>query len=73
MNRRDVLKAGVAVGLVGTVPRPLVAGADEPRVMTVLGPIPPGEMGATLSHEHVLVDFIGADKVDRSLRRRGGL
>ena len=65
MNRRDVLKAGVAAGLVGTVPRPLVADDDEPRVMTVLGPIPAGTMGTTLSHEHVLVDFIGADKVDR--------
>ncbi len=65
MNRRDVLRAGVSAGLVGTVPRPLLAEDDQPRVMTVLGPIPPGEMGATLSHEHVLVDFIGADKVDR--------
>ena len=72
MNRRDVLKAGVAVGLVGTAPRSLVAEADEPRVITVLGPIPAGTMGTTLSHEHVLVDFIGADKVDRGrpCRRR---
>jgi len=29
--------------------------------MTVNGPIPAKEMGITLSHEHVLVDFIGAD------------
>ena len=65
MNRRDVLKAGMAVGLAGAVPRPLVAEEDRPRVMTVLGPIPAGEMGTTLPHEHVLVDFIGADKVDR--------
>jgi predicted metal-dependent phosphotriesterase family hydrolase len=28
--------------------------------MTVLGPREPGEMGVTLPHEHVLVDFIGA-------------
>jgi phosphotriesterase-related protein len=31
--------------------------------MTVLGPISPREMGATLPHEHVLLDFIGADQV----------
>jgi phosphotriesterase-related protein len=31
--------------------------------MAVLGPISPEEMGVTLPHEHVLVDFIGADKV----------
>jgi phosphotriesterase-related protein len=30
-------------------------------VMTVNGPESPGKMGITLEHEHVLVDFIGAD------------
>ena len=34
---------------------------DERTIMTVLGPIPASELGITLSHEHVLVDFIGAD------------
>jgi len=33
------------------------------RIMTVLGPIPPEEMGLALIHEHVLVDFIGADQI----------
>jgi len=33
----------------------------DPVVMTVTGPIPPAQMGFTLEHEHVLVDFIGAD------------
>lgn len=36
------------------------SGKDE-IIITVTGPIPAGEMGATLVHEHVLVDFIGAD------------
>ncbi|MFC2111655.1 phosphotriesterase [Bacteroidota bacterium] len=31
------------------------------QVMTVNGPIPATEMGNTLVHEHILVDFIGAD------------
>jgi phosphotriesterase-related protein len=35
-------------------------------VHTVRGPIDVAEMGVTLVHEHVLVDFIGADKVSRS-------
>src|SRR5262245_49921372 len=35
------------------------------QVMSVLGPIDPDKMGTTLSHEHVLVDFIGAAKVSR--------
>ena len=30
-------------------------------IMTVNGPIQPGEMGMTLPHEHVLVDFVGAE------------
>ena len=36
---------------------------DKPQeyIMTVNGPVTPGEMGLTLHHEHVLVDFIGAD------------
>lgn len=33
----------------------------EPVIMTVLGPVPASEIGITLTHEHVLVDFIGAD------------
>ncbi len=31
------------------------------EIMTVLGPISASEMGTTLAHEHILVDFIGAD------------
>jgi phosphotriesterase-related protein len=33
--------------------------------MTVRGPILPEEMGPTLSHEHVLVDFVGAKEASR--------
>ncbi len=33
----------------------------SPEIMTVLGPISASEMGTTLAHEHILVDFIGAD------------
>jgi len=40
-------------------------GAEEKRIiMTVTGPIEASQMGISLTHEHVLVDFIGADKVD---------
>lgn len=34
-------------------------------IMTVKGPIPTSEMGLSLIHEHVLVDFIGADKTGK--------
>jgi phosphotriesterase-related protein len=32
------------------------------RIMTVAGPIPAEELGRTLPHEHIMCDFIGADK-----------
>jgi len=32
------------------------------KILTVRGPIEPSELGLTLPHEHVMVDFIGADK-----------
>ncbi len=32
-------------------------------VQTVTGPLPASEMGLTLIHEHVLVDFIGAEQI----------
>ncbi len=36
------------------------------RVETVLGPISPEGFGPALVHEHVMVDFIGAEKTSRS-------
>jgi phosphotriesterase-related protein len=46
--------------------RPWLAAARPARqVVTVRGPVDPSTLGVTLVHEHVLVDFIGADKVDR--------
>ena len=38
--------------------------SDSPFVITVNGRIPATSMGTTLIHEHFLVDFIGADKID---------
>jgi predicted metal-dependent phosphotriesterase family hydrolase len=40
--------------------------AVEGSVMTVLGPLGLSQLGFTLSHEHVLVDFIGADKANKT-------
>jgi phosphotriesterase-related protein len=34
---------------------------SESIIMTVKGPVPVSKMGITLTHEHILVDFIGAD------------
>lgn len=37
---------------------------NEGKIMTVDGPVEPADMGITLTHEHVLVDFIGADSIN---------
>jgi predicted metal-dependent phosphotriesterase family hydrolase len=53
--------AALAAGLTGCVsgrePKP------RRQIMTVRGPIPAKELGPTLPHEHVFLDFIGADQV----------
>ena len=36
------------------------------KIMTVTGPVRPADMGVTLSHEHVLVDFTGRDGIAES-------
>ncbi len=64
MKRREFIAsspvlAAAATGMVKAV----YPGATEPIVMTVQGPIRPESLGTMLTHEHVLVDFIGADKV----------
>jgi phosphotriesterase-related protein len=44
--------------------RELAAQARRARsIDTVLGPISPRRLGRTLMHEHILVDFAGADKI----------
>ena len=34
---------------------------DAGKIITVNGPIDPAALGTVLTHEHILVDFIGAD------------
>ena len=64
MTRRSMLLLALAGA--GCAPRAISDAvrdrASEP-IHTVTGPIPPGKLGVTLMHEHVLVDFIGADRV----------
>ena len=40
--------------------------AQDGSVATVTGNVPVRDLGMVLMHEHVMVDFIGADKVSRS-------
>jgi phosphotriesterase-related protein len=67
MNRRDFLRVSGAVwaGMLPSDAAVARAPSAEGKVMTVLGPVAPNRLGSTLPHEHVLVDFIGADTVNR--------
>jgi phosphotriesterase-related protein len=56
------LTAAVGAAAVGRL-RSTAAESPAAHIQTVTGPILPEALGRTLIHEHVLVDFIGADRV----------
>ena len=57
LKRREFLAASLAA-CVGPA-----RSDSESSIITVRGEIPSSRMGITLPHEHILVDFIGAEKV----------
>ena len=68
-NRRTFLKNSLKFTIASSIitDLPLKSMADtmnEGYLMTVNGKIKSSEIGYTLSHEHILVDFTGADKYD---------
>ncbi len=58
ISRRKFIKSCIAAPLV--IQNPILKSA---QVNTVTGKIDANSLGATLIHEHILVDFIGADKI----------
>ena len=52
--------------LAGTALLPSMTESTTNRVMTVNGLLPASSLGFSLSHEHIMVDFIGADKISPS-------
>jgi len=61
MKRRDLLKA--AAMALGGIRAGRAAAEPNRQVNSVLGPVPPAELGPTLFHEHILVDIVGAGKI----------
>lgn len=61
LHRREFLRAGVATTALAW--RAWGNDAAKAEVMTVAGVVGAGRLGVTLPHEHVLVDFVGADRV----------
>jgi phosphotriesterase-related protein len=67
MRRRSFLATSAAAAAHAFAPPPRALAVAPPgTVHTVRGPIDVDRMGITLVHEHVLVDFAGAEKVSRS-------
>ena len=65
MHRRSFLGITASLLLKSRTGYGQAATVQTATVQTVLGPIAADDLGVTLMHEHVLVDFIGADKVSR--------
>ena len=64
-SRRFFLRQAAVI--TGTCIFPLHGyGNQKESVMTVNGPVSPSQLKFTLSHEHVLVDFIGADQTNKN-------
>lgn len=60
ITRRHFIKQNLLASGAFLLPGPL---QEKTMVVTVRGTIPAASMGLTLVHEHVLVDFIGADNI----------
>ncbi len=65
-TRRGFLKAGCTLAACSALPPAVRASVPAAAsIMTVTGAIKPGALGIALPHEHVMVDFIGAEGVSR--------
>ena len=64
-DRRAFLRTGLllSTGIVGFL-KSGIAADKKKQVMTVTGMINSSDMRNTLPHEHILVDFIGADEIN---------
>jgi len=63
VSRRSFLQTIIAMGGINSVFRAHAQVAPQ-TIMTVTGPIGADQLGTSLIHEHILVDFIGAAKYD---------
>jgi phosphotriesterase-related protein len=64
-RRKFIQQSGTAMLGMALLPQLLQAAVKSDQVMTVLGPISPSDMKLTLTHEHILADFIGAKEYSK--------
>jgi phosphotriesterase-related protein len=65
LSRKEFIANSLLLGA-GALLLPAWRMPDKPIVMTVNGPLTTDRMGFTLTHEHVMADFIGAEKYSRT-------
>lgn len=65
MQRREFLRQSAALAGLAWCRSRINAQDPKPQIMTVQGSVASDQMGVTLVHEHILVDFIGADKASK--------
>lgn len=70
MQRREFIRGLSTTALAGVTGLAAAPGSPAPRtgprIMTVHGPLPADQLGPALTHEHVLVDFVGAAEIGPS-------
>ncbi|MEJ7616542.1 MAG: hypothetical protein WKF30_06135 [Pyrinomonadaceae bacterium] len=69
ITRRKFIAATIACVPVTVIAQRNISSPFKREVMTVTGPVNPAELGITLVHEHVMVDFVGADRVSKDRYR----
>lgn len=69
--RRNFLKKLALLSAVVPVTRSLTFAKNAGQIMTVNGPVNAQHLGKSLIHEHLLVDFIGADKISKDRWNHG--
>ena len=62
VTRRKFLNEAATLAFVAAASTNAAPAPEDPFVQTVLGPIPASKLGFTLSHEHVMCDFVGAEE-----------
>ena len=65
ISRKKFITDSFLVGA-GAFMLPRFITEEKEMIMAVNGPIDPQKMGFTLTHEHVMADFIGAEKFSKS-------